>query len=478
MRPKTTFLALLALPLALLAAPPAGAANGSVTASGMSFSPSTVTIQAGESVTWTNANGIHNVRADDSSFRCANGCDGAGGNGTPASGWSFTRTFNTAGTIHYHCEVHGAVGGFGMSGTVIVQAGQPSNPGVLRFSKTGYSLDEGGGQAAIVVQRTGGDDGATTVHYATGNGSATAPGDYTAESGTLTWGDHDSANKTFNVPVIDDATPENNETVNLTLSAATGASLGTPSSATLTIVDNDSAGSPGTLSFTTAQQSVGESAGDATVTVQRTGGSTGAVTVDYASSDGSATAGADYTAVAGSISFAAGDSANKTFIVPILDDSTIEPSETVNLTLANPTGGAALGSPGSQTLTILDDDVPMGPCVDDDFTLCLHGTRFQVTVDFRAPGDPAPRRAHRIPLTDRAGLFWFFNESNVEMLLKIQNACVDPFNRYWVFYAATTNVEFTVTVVDTDHQIAQFYSNDQGTAALPVQDTGAFDTCP
>jgi hypothetical protein len=115
--------------------------------------------------------------------------------------------------------------------------------------------------------------------------------------------------------------------------------------------------------------------------------------------------------------------------------------------------------------------------VADDFTLCLHGDRFQVTVDFRPPGGQT-QPAHAIPFTDRAGMFWFFNEANIEMLLKVQNACVDPFNRYWVFYAATTNVEFTVTVTDTEADQVRFYPNPQGMAALPVQDTQAFATCP
>ena len=76
-------------------------------------------------------------------------------------------------------------------------------------------------------------------------------------------------------------------------------------------------------------------------------------------------------------------------------------------------------------------------------------------------------------------MFWFFNENNIEMLIKIQNACVDPFNRYWVFFAATTNVEFEVVVEDTAHPgVERRYTNPQGMAALPVQDTGAFATCP
>jgi plastocyanin len=480
-RPAVCALALTALAL-IAGAGAAAAGNANVSVIGSTFNPATVTIQQGDSVTWTNMNvGIaHNVRADNGSFRCANGCDGEGGNGNPAAnGWSFTRTFNAAGTIPYFCQIHGQVGGAGMSGTIVVQPGG-GNPGTLRFSAATYSVGEGTAQRTITVQRVGGDDGSASVQYATSNGSAQAGSDYTAASGTLTWPAGNDDNRTFNVPILDDATPEGNETVNLTLSNAAGAGLGSPSSATLTITDNDSAGSPGTLSLTAAAQNVGEGDGSATVTVQRTGGTSGAVSADYSTADGSATGGLDYGPTSGTVDFANADAADKSFTIGVFDDASTEGDETVNVTLANPTGGAALGSPSAQTVTIVDDDIPPGPCVADDHTLCLHGDRFRVTVDFRAPGDTALRQANAIPFTVRAGMFWFFNEANVEMLLKVQNACVDPFNRWWVFYAATTNVEFTVTVVDTQPTPPRLkrYTNPQGQAAPPVQDTEAFATCP
>src|SRR6202035_888462 len=142
----------------------------------------------------TVSGGNHDAQADDNSFRCANGCDDTGGNGSPSTAaWSFTRTFNTAGTINYHCETHGSMG---MVGSITVLASPPPQPlpGTLRFSSPNYSLSEGGGSAAITDSRTGGSDGQVSVQYATADGTAKAPGDYTAASGTLTWADHDSAN--------------------------------------------------------------------------------------------------------------------------------------------------------------------------------------------------------------------------------------------------------------------------------------------
>ena len=82
-------------------------------------------IRAGDSVTFTNQApfGFHNTRSDGpvTVFRCANGCDGAGGSGAPSStGWIATITFPTVGTVNYYCEIHGAPGS-GMHGTINVQ---------------------------------------------------------------------------------------------------------------------------------------------------------------------------------------------------------------------------------------------------------------------------------------------------------------------------------------------------------------------
>ena len=86
----------------------------------------------------------------------------------------------------------------------------------------------------------------------------------------------------------------------------------------LTITDNDVALPAGTLQFSAATYSVGENAGNAAVIVTRTGGSSGAVSVSFATSNGTATAPGDYTAVTQTVNFANGDTANKTVNIPII----------------------------------------------------------------------------------------------------------------------------------------------------------------
>jgi hypothetical protein len=236
--------------------------------------------------------------------------------------------------------------------------------GTLAFSTATISQAEGNSgsaNATITVTRTGGSNGAVGVSYATSDGSATAGSDYTATSGSLSWANGDVASKSFTVSITGDTTVETNETVTLSLSGATGgASLGT-ATATLTIT-NDDAPSAGILAFAASVSQAEGTSGtaNATITVTRTGGSSGAVGVSYATSDGSATAGSDYTATSGSLAWAAGDAANKSFTVAIAGDTTFEADETINLALSAPTGGASLGT-ASATLTIANDDAaPVG----------------------------------------------------------------------------------------------------------------------
>jgi len=96
-----------------------------------------------------------------------------------------------------------------------------------------------------------------------------------------------------------------------------------------------------TLQFSTATYTVAESAGAVTLTVRRLNDPNVAVTVDYATANGTATAGLDYPATNGTLTFATGQT-NLTFTVPILNDGLVEPSESYTVILSNPTGGAVL----------------------------------------------------------------------------------------------------------------------------------------
>ncbi|NLT95506.1 MAG: hypothetical protein GXW85_08260 [Clostridia bacterium] len=113
---------------------------------------------------------------------------------------------------------------------------------------------------------------------------------------------------------------------------------------------------PGQLQFSSPTYSVNEDAGSISIEVTRTEGSYGLVTVDFCTGDGTAKAGLDYTSESGTLSFDDGVK-SQSFEIPIIYNPIFEGDKTVNLTLSNPTGGAALGEPATATLTIKDNEV-------------------------------------------------------------------------------------------------------------------------
>jgi len=116
---------LLIISAALFASSLCSGANVNVTAnSNLTFTPANVTINAGDTVTFTNNGGVHNVRSDDAGFRCASSCTSSGGNPSSAN-WTDAITFSSAGTFGFYCELHGAPGS-GMHGSITVNAAQAS----------------------------------------------------------------------------------------------------------------------------------------------------------------------------------------------------------------------------------------------------------------------------------------------------------------------------------------------------------------
>jgi plastocyanin len=140
----------------VVAATPARAANQTVTAtSSNDFVPAAVTVLQGESVTWNNGGGFHNVLFDDNSFDMPPDPD--------PSSWTVARSFNTPGTFRYYCEAHGGPNGSGMSGTVTVQAPGttpgpgpgPAQPQPVAADRTAPALKLGGrGIQKVLRQRS------------------------------------------------------------------------------------------------------------------------------------------------------------------------------------------------------------------------------------------------------------------------------------------------------------------------------------
>jgi len=221
--------------------------------------------------------------------------------------------------------------------------------GSIALSASSFSAGEGSGPLLATLRRSGSSAGAVSVQYASSNGSAQAGSDYGAVTGSVAWADGESGDKSIALALVDDAVFEKSETVKLTLSGVVNATLGR-AAATLTIDDDDSG-----LAFSQKAYSVGEG-GVAGITVYRLGRLSGAISVSYASANGSALAGSDYSAAAGTLSWASGDGKPKSFALATLADTQREATETVQLNLSAASGATLTTM--AVTLRIADDDAP------------------------------------------------------------------------------------------------------------------------
>jgi hypothetical protein len=222
----------------------------------------------------------------------------------------------------------------------------------VQFAAAAYQVAEGG-TATITLERTG-PAGTFVVGFATGADTGLPDVDYVTATGNVTFGPG-VLTRTFSVRTIDNAVDEGDRRVNLALvlvSGPPGATLGPQSTAVLTIADNDQGGE---IRFSAGGYSLKENNGFVTITVLRAGGTAGAVTVDYATVDGTARAGVEYTAVSGTLSFGAG-ATSRQFTVPVTPNTREDGDRSFSIQLTAPTGGAALGTPSTATVSHKEDD--------------------------------------------------------------------------------------------------------------------------
>lgn len=205
-----------------------------------------------------------------------------------------------------------------------------------------------GNALAFEVSLSKTSDVAVTFSYSTSDGSAKAPGDYTAVTngtGTIAAG----ATKTVvNIQTTEDLVPEPPETMTLTLSSPVGATLA-DSTAVGTINDDDTAP---TVSVANSSAEEGK---DVVFTVSLSKASGQDVKVDYATANGSAVAPGDYTAASGTVTIPAG-STSATFAVKTVDDNTDEVNETFSVHLSSPVNATI--ADGHAVGTIIDNDGP------------------------------------------------------------------------------------------------------------------------
>jgi hypothetical protein len=284
-----------------------------------------------------------------------------------------------------------AFGGFYAAGTALdpltftVSSAPP--PTVDISDATVVEGDSGSKSASFTVTLSQPRSVAVSVKYATANGTAVAPADYKAKALTTLSFAAGQTSKTVTVPVKGDLIGEADETFSVALSGATNIAIG-DGVGTGTITDNDPPVphvSVGDISVTE-----GNTAKSAVFTVTLTNAAKSAVSVKYATANGTAVAPSDYTAKSRKLSFSAGQT-SKTVSVALKPDAFGEDDETFSLVLSAPVG--AVIDDGQATATIVNDDAPPPEVSVDDVSI-TEGSSFAsknliFTVRLSAPAQGA-----------------------------------------------------------------------------------------
>ena len=220
----------------------------------------------------------------------------------------------------------------------------------------------------------------------------------------------------------------------------------------------------GVLQFSAADYSVGEADGNVTITANRAEASHGIVTIDYATTNGTAIAGEDYTATSDTLTWNDGDTTEKSFTVNISNDNIVESDETFTIALSNPTGNATVGSFSSTTVTIVETALPQADLslaktdsVDPIETSA--GLSYTLTVN-----NAGPDAATNVQVVDTlpsgvtfgnaSGTDWTCNESGGTVTCELASLAVGPANPITVNVAAPSTAgemtnQATVSAADT-----------------------------
>jgi uncharacterized delta-60 repeat protein len=215
---------------------------------------------------------------------------------------------------------------FGISNAV-VRIINPNFQGYVTLGATNYLGAISSGVLNFVVNRVSGSLGSVTVQYATTNGSAVNGVDYLGATNTLTWNSGDVSPKLVSIPLLNPEVVGLNKQFSVALfnpmlnGASAPSLLGLITNASLTISNDNN---NGTIQFSASAYPVNENGGYATITAVRTGGDVGPISAHYATSDGTATNGVNYTTVNGTLTLQSGQSSTS-FTVPILNDGVSNP---------------------------------------------------------------------------------------------------------------------------------------------------------
>ncbi|MGH8021969.1 MAG: Calx-beta domain-containing protein, partial [Limisphaerales bacterium] len=259
----------------------------------------------------------------------------------------------------------------------------PNFPGYLTFSATNYNGLETppDGEISFTVNRVAGSQGSLSVEYATADGTAVSGVDYVGATNTLQWDSGDVSPRTITLPLINSGLVGPNKVFYVSLSNPQfddssdpglfySGSPGSITDATLTISNSNSYG---VAQFSATNYLVNENGGYATITVVRSGGDAGPAYVNYATADGTAVSGQNYSPVSGRLTFAA-NQLSASFDVPIDNDAQAAADLYFSVNLSNPVN-LALGAWTTAQVNILNDQLFNQPpgSTNADFTTDING---------------------------------------------------------------------------------------------------------
>jgi hypothetical protein len=422
---------------------------------------------------------------------------------TAAGVASFVDLDLESGTWSYEVRAFNESGDSGPSNRVTVVI-EDATPGAVQLADTVFYGSEDEGVANIALQRTGGKTGTLSVRVRTRDLSALAGADYAARDLTISWASNDGLPKFVAVSLFDDFTTEDGELIEVLLETvpAAGQAEGLPlGSAVIAVADND--GSPGCASSDRRlcllggrfevevewrQNDGNRGVGNAVIGSDQSGYfwffSSLNVELIVKALDGRSLNGAHWLFY--------GALSDVEYWITVTDTATGErklyrnaPGNICGVgdTQAFPQGAAASAAlaraeqPLSRPTWLLPaapiSSTPRAGCVADDQTLCLLGGRFRVRVpQWRNHRNGRTGVGHAIPYSDQTGLFWFDNPASIELAAKSLDGRTNN-GKYWFFYGALSDIEYSVTVTDTVTGATHSYNNAAGNIC-GVGDTSAF----
>jgi hypothetical protein len=285
------------------------------------------------------------------------------------------------------------ISGASLGSSTAARASGTASTGTISLSSATAGAVENLGVRTIAVKRTGGSLGAASVLCSTANNTAVAGKDYTAVSRVITWASGDATEKWCNV-TISDATPYTGQkTFYVKLSGPTGAPLGTYTTTKVTIYGNKGGG---LVSLSAPTYTVAQNAGSVTISVNRTSGSVGEASLNYATANGTAIAGINYTSERGQVGWGNGDTTPKKIVIPISNAAPFTGTKKLAIAIA----GAEIVSLGTITSAIVT--------INGDAAAATTGT---ATLSWTAP----THDTNGSPITNLAGYNLYYGKTSTTM---------------------------------------------------------------